>query len=321
MRDKRLATAVATLLAAFATAHLMQFGLSAGQLISGGGQAAPIGLATLLAGQIDEGQVALPEGPGRLPAPAAVATALRTPETRALPRDEGLPTSLDRPQGNPLGLTCARRLTARPGPGAVIHAEILAPCDPGFRIEIAHAGLRFAVATGGDGRILAEIPAMRPDASVEARFADGSVLRAEVAVPEAASLDRVAVVSEGWSGLALHAFEFGAGRGAPGHVHAGATGRRAGGMIRLGDPRIDAALLAEVYTLPSGRFGSLGHVTLELDAVVTPANCARDVEAELVRSGGLAVPVRLGLSIPSCDAAGEMLVLPLPSTDLRLAGK
>ena len=35
MRDKGLATAVATLLAAFATAHLMQFGLSAGRAISG----------------------------------------------------------------------------------------------------------------------------------------------------------------------------------------------------------------------------------------------------------------------------------------------
>ena len=302
MQDKRLATAVATLLAAFATAHLMQFGLSAGALISGRGDAAPIGLATL---------VARPDGGGAPrdePAPAPVARA-HPPETTAS-------APVQRADEAP---SCARSLTARPGPGAVIRAELDAPCDPGARVEIAHAGLRFAMATAGDGRLRAEVPAMRTDATVAARFADGTILETRIAIPEAEGLERVAVVAEGWAGLTLHAFESGAGRGTPGHVHAAAAGRRAGAMVRLGDPRVDAPLIAQVYTLPAGRFGALGGVRFELEAVVAPANCARDVTADFVRSGTGAAPLRLGLSIPSCEAAGELLVLPLPATDLRLA--
>ena len=317
MRDKRLATAVATLLAAFATAHLMQFGLSAGRLIAGDGQATPIGLATLVARPSGEGPVVLPEGPESLPAAAALAAALPTPDARALPRDARLPEAVERPRGNALGLTCDRRLEVRAGPDASLRAEVTAPCDPGVRVEIAHAGLRFAIGTGSDGRALAEIPAMMPDSVVTARFLDGTVLRAEAAMPEAAGLDRVAVVAEGWTGLTLHTLT--APRGMSGRAQAG--GRRAGEIVRLGDAQLDAPLIAEVYTLPSGRFGALGHVRLELEAVVTQANCGRDISADLVRSGGLAGPVRLGLSVPSCEAVGEMLVLPLPVTDLRLAGK
>lgn len=313
MRDKRLATAVATLLVAFATAHLMQFGMTAGQLISGGGQAQPIGLATLVARQIDRDPAILPEGPSSLPAPADAAAALASPVGRALPRDAGLPPTLDRPRGNVLGLSCERRLTARPGPGAILRAEIEAPCDPGVRVELSHAGLRFAIETGGDGRLRADIPAMVPDATVAARFADGSILTSRAAIPEAAGLTRIAVVADGWTGLTLVAVELAPGRGAPAPA-------REGTMVRLGDPQVDAPLFAQVYTQPAGRFGTLGRVRLGVETVVTPANCARDIRAELVRSGGMAAPVRLGLAVPSCDAAGEMLALPLPPTDLRLAG-
>jgi hypothetical protein len=304
MRDKRLATAVATLLAAFATAHLMQFGLSAGALLSGKGEAAPIGLATLVARPY--GGEAVTADPPRPPAPIA----------RALPPDNPA-FAPDRLRDS--ARSCARSLTARPGPGAVIRAELRAPCDPGARVEIAHAGLRFAMATSGDGRLLAEVPAMRTDATVAARFADGSILETRVAIPEANGLERVAVVFAGGAGLTLHAFESGAERGSTGHVHAGGAGRRAGAMVRLGDAHVEAPLIAQVYSQPAGRFGALGGVRFELEAVVTPANCARDVTAEFVRSGTGTAPLRLGLSIPSCAAAGELLVLPLPATDLRLA--
>jgi hypothetical protein len=302
MQDKRLATAVATLLAAFATAHLMQFGLSAGALISGKGDAAPIGLATLVA-RPDGGDTAREE-----PTPAPV-TRAHPPKTAA--------SAPDQPDDS--APSCARSLTARPGPGAVILAELNAPCDPGARVEIAHAGLRFAMATAGDGRLRAEVPAMRTDATIAARFADGTILQTRVAIPEAEGLERVAVVAAAWAGLTLHAFESSAGRGTRGHAHAGAAGPRTGAMVRLGDPRVESPLLAQVYTLPAGRFGALGGARFELEAAVTPENCARDVAAEFVRSGTGAEPLHLGLSIPPCAAAGELLVLPLPATDLRLA--
>ena len=323
MRDKSLATAVATLLAAFATAHLMQFGLSAGRLASGDRQAGPIGLATLVAGQPDTLAATLPEAPAILPAAAVAGGVLSLPKARDLPRDTGVPSEVDRPPANALGLACERRLTAEAGPDAVLRTTVLAPCDPGVRVEIRHEGLRFAVETGPDGRIDAAVPAMSPDAALEARFADGTVLRARVAVPEAARLERVAIVTDGWSALALHAFEFGARRGSIGHVHSGAEWPRMGALRRLGDPAIGAPLLSEVYTLPAGRLGSLGGVRLEVEAVVTAANCARDIAADIVASPGDGPVTRtaLRLAMPSCEAAGDVLVIDLRSPEVRIAGK
>jgi hypothetical protein len=323
MRDKSLATAVATLLAAFATAHLMQFGLSAGRLASGDRQAAPIGLATLVAGQADALPAALPEGPATLPDAAVAAGGLSLPAARDFPRDTGVPAEVHRPAANALGLSCERRLAAEAGPDAVLRTTVLAPCDPGVRVEIRHDGLRFAVETGPDGRIDVVVPAMSADAALEAHFADGTVLYARAAVPEAVRLERVAVVADGWSALALHAFEFGARRGSIGHVHSGAQLPRMGALHRLGDPGIGAPLLSEVYTLPSGRLGSLGGVRLEIEAVVTPANCARDIAADIVASSGDGSVTRSGLQLamPSCEAAGDVLVIDLRSPDLRIAGK
>jgi hypothetical protein len=43
----------------------------------------------------------------------------------------------------------------------------------------------------------------------------GPILQTRVVlIPEAARLDRVALVAEGWAGLTFHAYEFGARRGA-----------------------------------------------------------------------------------------------------------
>lgn len=321
MRDKGLATAVATLLAAFATAHLMQFGLSAGRLAAGEDAPAPIGLATLMARQTGAAPAALPEGPAPLPVAAAFAGALPPPAARALPPDAGVPGTLGQAPTNGMGLPCARRLAAETAPGAMLRMRVEAPCDPGVRIEVRHEGLRFSLRTGSDGRVEAQLPAMRTDARVEARFADGTVLGARAAVPEAAEVERVAVVADGWAALTLHAFEAGARRDAPGHVHAGAPGPRDGALLRLGDAGVEAPIVSEVYTLPSGRFGPLGGVRFEVEAVVTPGNCARDLVAEVLRSGGAGPPDRmaLGLAMPPCEALGDVLVIGLPSPDLRLA--
>jgi hypothetical protein len=201
------------------------------------------------------------------------------------------------------GRDCARSLTARRAPGAVLRAELRAPCDPGMRVRFAHAGLRFTLVTGDDGRAAVDIPAMQTAAMVEARFADGAVLAAETAVPSAAEFDRLAVVTEGWYGLTLHA-----------RVRQGGKGH----ITQLGDAPRDADLVTEVFTAPSGRFGSLGGVSLELELPVNPVNCGRDIQADIIRSGEGA-PVVLGLSVPSCDAVGETVVLPLRPADPRLA--
>jgi hypothetical protein len=315
MRDKGLATAVATLLAAFATAHLMQFGLSAGRAISREEQASPMGIATFVAWRNGASPVTPPATPS-LAAPDPVAAPLDQPDARSPQPDAAIPEAVSDARASGFGLSCDRTLTLLPLPGALVEARVDAPCDPGIRVEVSHAGLRFAVGLDSDGRAVTPVPVLTPDATVYVALADGTVLSARASVPEAADQDRVALVAEGWAGLMLHAA---AGVSWRGEETLSAPG--GGPILRLGDPGIEAPLLAQVYTAPVGRLGSLGAVGLRVEAALTPANCARDVSAEVIRSsrGVLPAPVSLRLSLPACDADGGLLVVAMPTPGLRLA--
>lgn len=319
MRDKGVATAVATLLAAFATAHLMQFGLSAGRAISDEQQGSPIGLATLVAWRSDGRPVDLPATPSAVPDPAV--SALSLPVTRLASPDLAVPAALSDGTHSGFGLSCDRTLTLTPLPGALIEARVEAPCDAGVRLELSHAGLRFAIETGADGQAAARVPALMPAATIEAAFADGTVISAQTSIPEATEYERVALVADGWAGLTLRAAESASWRGDPGDEAVTAASSSGEKIVRLGDADIEAPLLAEVYTVPTGRFGSLGRVRLHVEAILSPANCARDVGAEVVRSSGgvRPVPVPLRLSLPACDVEGGILVVDLPAPGLRMA--
>jgi hypothetical protein len=319
MRDKGLATLVATLLAAFATAHLMQFGLSAGRAITGEENASPIGIASLVASRGGHTTAKLPPTPA--PASDPVAAALHVPEGRITPRDAALPIALGTVRTDGFGRSCARMLSLRPVPGALIEARVEAACDAGMRVEMSHAGLRFAVAVGADGTVSTRIPALMPEATVAAGFADGDVITARIETPEAAEVERVVLVAEGWAGLALHAAGTASWRGHVGLASTGPEPSLGGEIIRLGDPTVEAPLLADVHTSSTGRFGALGGVSLRVEAALSPANCARDVSAEVIRSSGgvRPSPVALRLSLPSCDSEGGILVVDLPLPGLRLA--
>lgn len=322
MRDKGRATAVATLLAAFATAHLMQFGLSAGRAISATDDAQPIGLATLVAVQGDGSRAAPAAEPVMVPDTPDTLASLPVHASRGLPDDAGTPGALASPRLNGFGLPCERTLALLPDEGASVRFRLSAPCDPGVRVEIRHAGLRFALETGADGQIDASLPAMAAEATVEALFADRTAVRAVIPVPEADDVERVALVAEGWAGLSLHPAEFGGLRGGGlARDQARAAGPRGGALDRLGLTEIAAPLIAEVYTLPFRRFGASGEVTLRVEAEVTPSNCGRDVTAELLRfrNGSVADRSHLGLAMPGCDAVGDVLVVELPWNEVRVA--
>jgi hypothetical protein len=322
MRDKGLATAVATLLAAFATAHLMQFGMSAGRALSGSETAEPIGLATLVAQRGGPSREEVPSGPPGLPRAVPASDELRMPVARALPDDHGVPPAVRRGAQNGFGLPCERTLGVTAGPGAMLHVLVNAACDPGVRVEIRHAGVSYTQGVAADGRLGTVLPAMTVDADVEVIFADGTAMRSRVTVPDAEWVQRVALASEAWASLSLQAREFGARWGGTGQVHSGAESARAGALHLLGNIGIESPRMAEVYTFPAGRFGSPRDVRFFVEAEVTPANCGRDVAADLVRSSEdgrttMSTPVRMAM--PSCEAVGDFLVIELPPPDLRIA--
>ncbi len=293
MRDKGLATAAAAVLAAFAVAHLMQFGLSAGRALSLDARAAPVGPATWLAAGPGPSLPPTPAAPGEPAGPAmpAVPAALRVPGDAPVPAPPDLPSRF--------GLRCDRALSVEAAPGGLLRLRLAATCDPGVRVEIGHAGLRFALSTGTGLREVV-LPALAAQAEVTAVFADGSTLVARAARPAAVEGDWLAVVVAGGSGVAL--------RTGAAEVH------------RLGDADAPAPVTAEVHRLVAGRFGTIGAPLLEVE--VTERTCGRDVVAEVLWAGPGAArdKARLRLAMPDCGATGEVVALPLPAPGLRIAG-
>lgn len=322
MRDKGLATAVATLLAAFATAHLMQFGLSAGQAISADEQVQPIGLATFVAQRGVASAQDSPAGPRAFPRAVPEAEPLRLPLARDLPEDKGVPGGVSHGAHDSFGQPCDRSLTVTAEPGALLDIVVHAPCDPGVRVEIGHAGFSFAEAIAPNGRLRAILPAMMAAADVDVSFADGTRIESRTLVPEVERVRRIALAFDATAALSLHAHDFGARTGGPGHGQLSSmTGE--GEVQRLGDPGIEAPRLVEVYTFPSRRFATHREARVLVEAKITQANCSRDVAALVIRSSedGM-VPERtpLRLAMPACEAAGDILVIEFPMAALRIAG-
>lgn len=316
IRDRRLKTAVATLLAAFAVAHLMQFGMTAGlQRHSASGDEEAGSERAARAGAALVGLPAVP-GRGADPLPLMNLDRLR------LPPPTLVATPLIGGNLSAYGLPCERSLSIDPAEGGELVVRVSATCDPLTRVVLVHAGLRFAVRTDVFGQVRLRVPALSTVADVRAALPDGDVLSAEALVPDADLFERVAISSDGHSALAVHALEFGAGYGDPGHVHHGTPASASKGRVqRLGDPDADSPLIAEVYTFPSGESISSGTVRLHVEGVVTEANCGRDVAAEAVQAmpGGPPSVVALRVTMPDCDAAGDILVLKNVLRDLRIA--
>jgi hypothetical protein len=157
-------------------------------------------------------------------------------------------------------------------------------------------------------------------------FGNGKGAVATAQVADLAQIDRVVLQWRGDTGFELHALEFGAGYGDPGHVWSGADPRPAGTggfVLRLGDPATLEPQLAEIYSFPIALSDHAGTVSLSVEAEVTDRNCGRDISAqslEMRASGGLRTR-ELELSIPNCTALGDFLVLNNLMDDLKIAAR
>jgi len=220
---------------------------------------------------------------------------------------------------------CAIWLVVTPAPGAMLDASVYAPCDAGAAVTLTHAGLTFDTRLGGDGQLMVQIPALTEDAGVALGFADGRLQEDRTLVPDLAMLERVVLQWQSPALLLLHAYEFGAGYGDAGHVHAGAP-RAAGvadqGFVTvLGDPSVEGAHLAQVYSYPRGENPRDGRVALEIEAPITDASCGRSLTATSIElHGTTSAQVRqIRLDMPECDGNGGFVVLPGVLPELQIA--
>ncbi|SDE66429.1 hypothetical protein [Limimaricola pyoseonensis] len=259
--------------------------------------------------------VAAPQRPSALDRPALA----RSP-ARLAALGTGL-VGVERPR-IPVGDACAPRLLAEPRPEAMISVALSAPCMPDSRVTLHHMGLTVTLMTDTDGRAATVLPALAERAVVIAEPGPGMSVTAMAMVPEANLWHRVALQWQGGEGIGLHALEFGAGYGEAGHVSAAAPdGAQGGGrLMRLGAPEAPMARLAEVYSLPAS---ATGEIDLSVEIKVTAANCGRALAAEVIQvgPGGDLGATDLDVTLPGCEAVGELLVLQSMASDLMLAAR
>jgi len=161
-----------------------------------------------------------------------------------------------------------------------------------------------------------------------ASLAGGAGAVANVTVEEIFSYDRAVVQMQGNSGIGLHAREFGAEYGDPRHIWSerpgdivdGVTGH-GGFLIQLGDSSLENPLVAQIYTFPSGMAKEIGDIALSVDIEITASNCDKDIEAQTLQtSRGEKIAVQtLDMSMPTCDAVGDFLMLKKLVNDMKVA--
>lgn len=261
-----------------------------------------------------------------LPALSKEASVLRV----AAPAKSDLP-ELERdmpPRATPRVEDCVMAAIANPIAGAMVDLKMTAPCAVNERLTVHHNGMMFTATTDAEGSLNLVVPALTEQAVFILAFSNGDGAVAQTQVDDLENYDRVAVQWRGQAGFQLHAREFGADYGKPGHVWSGiASDVKAlksgehGVLIQLGDSTVAEPLMAEVYTFPSGTTKQDGAINLSVEAEVTMNNCGLDIEAqsiEIIDNGSLKTQ-DLILAVPDCDAVGSFLVLNNLVSDLKVA--
>ncbi|MGR3498864.1 MAG: hypothetical protein ACU0E9_08235 [Limimaricola soesokkakensis] len=236
-----------------------------------------------------------------------------------LPQPPRSPARLARLGPVPAKEGCDLRLSAQPRPGAIAELQLAAPCAPLARVTLRHQGLTVTLLTDAQGEAGVLFPALSRDAVFMAE-AGGAMAVARTELPDMAEWHRVALQWRDGDGLSLHALAPGARYGEPGHVSRDMAPGTAGGasMIGLGDPAAPAPRLAEIYSAP---VGDAAAISVEIE--VTATNCGSPVAAELVRVGDAEsiASTDIEVTLPGCDAVGELLVLQNLEPGLTVASR
>ncbi|MEM9317677.1 MAG: hypothetical protein AAGA70_01570 [Pseudomonadota bacterium] len=234
--------------------------------------------------------------PGLPPLPARV-TRSNAPEPLRLP-----------PQMGRFGLSCGADVTARAEAPAIIILEINDACAPGRSVLISHAGIELTLETNALGQSVVHLPALSDPARISV---GGQVF--QLAVPDLADYQRVAVNWRGDAEISLSAFERGAASGMPGHISPSAPGSHRdavlgeGGFLSLLDG-------LQVYTFPRDPVEAGGQVRLALSLCGTA-----EATTITIRDAAAAEHTELELAGPGCRTAAPHLWLQNLFPDLRIA--
>lgn len=220
---------------------------------------------------------------------------------------------------------CKPALNAHAAENATVRLTISAPCHPNTALMVYHTGLSFSVTSGAQGEAEVTAPALADPAVFLVSSGDGDSALARADIPELGEWHRVALQWTGPAAFQIHAREFGARYGEAGHVWDGAPANAATGsfLTRLGDGTDRDARSVEIYSVPRQAADRDGVVALSVESEITVDTCGADIAAfVLQRQSEKGLQSKdFTLTMPSCSAIGDFLVLNNLLEDLKLASK
>ena len=196
---------------------------------------------------------------------------------------------------------------------ATLAVDVDAPCDAGARMDVIQGDLEFALRLDADGRAALEIPVLSAAAAVAVAVEGRDPVTALEQMADLGAYRRIALQWQGPAAFELHAFEGGAGYGEDGHVAPGtprdmtrALSGKGGYLVSLGDPSLPGAGRALIYTVPAGNPAAIA-----VEIPVTQANCGQAVTGTTIQATpGIPTEVQpVSLTVPGCDAVGDILML------------
>ncbi len=219
----------------------------------------------------------------------------------------------------PMNCSISARATAQLGANARL--RIKAPCRSNERVEIHHSGLTLTQQTDEKGALDLTIPALSEYAIFLISFEDQTGTVATTHIMDIDQFDRVALQWQGQTDLQIHALEFGASYGEPGHISANNASQGAGSVVHLGSAGFYDAQNIQIYSFPAASSEESGSVALTVETEVTEANCGRDLSVQSLelRSDRRLRSRDLILTMPMCTEVGEFLVLNNLFQDLTIA--
>ena len=264
--------------------------------------------------------VILPEA-ARLPAPLAAPVQLANLDTELAPEMETtIPVAAE--------VDCVPVMTAQASAVASVALAVTAPCHTDAAFTIHHQGMMFTAMTDANGMAELTVPALAEVSVMIAAFEGGDGAVATAVIPDFSNYDRAVLQWQGETAVRLSAYEGDADYGDDNHIHAGNPGDMArlmdakgGYLVRLGTTSSGEALMAEIYTFPTGTFGAGPDVMLVAEAEITVLNCGKELNAQSIQVSpdGMTSALDLTMIMPECDAVGDVLILQNMFEDLTLA--
>lgn len=317
---KRISIVAAMVMVAAATGHVMQTHVTNDALQGG---AASTAVAASLGVTKVTPVVSVP-GANETPRPTwkKARTTLAPLPTISVPSDQGLPSlsfGTDLPHtGFASPCVSSPALSLAPAPDAFVVIDLNAPCAANAPFELRQGDIGFDAKTDDAGHWTGAVPALEPEARIDAIFLDGPHATAQVVVPGLASLNRVALSWRSDPAPGLHVHEAGLSVGEADHFHAEASrvaGTSPGGYLTvLGNETRPDARYAQIFSAPAG----MTELAFEFMAPVTDLTCGTEFEAVSQRSlgGRSEAPVMISIAMPECDAIGDAVIMPLPGLPL-----